>query len=269
MTKRHKRMKAPSHAFRGAFAVLWFASIVFALYGATGWLVSLWATSVPLAILMAGAFATAPLVAAALTGPALRGGGIAAWSAVLVFCAMDAAGNAQAFWAFESVAMGAKNSASEEAHKAALARFEADRKAASDLLAASNAALLALPSATEACKGHGPQNCKARLEGLTADTQRLEATASAAQASLQALRAPSSPEVSRLLPWEVSGSLHALLSFALVLAFVGVHAARRKAEGVKVERAAKPRGRKARPRAKATAPVVRLAARNGEQLSLF
>lgn len=266
------RKRRPAPPFRGAFVVLWLASLTFAVYGGVGWLVTLWTISAPLAVMLAVAFAMAPLTAAALTGPAMRGGGLAAWSAVLVFCAMDAAGNVQAFWAFEDVAMKAENTARQEAHTAALLVYEADRKAASDLLAASSAALLALPDPVTACEGLGPVNCKARLDGIAASSATLTKQQDTAQRKLDGLVKPSAPEVARLLPMEATGIIHTLLSFALTAGFLGTHNARRKAEAMGAAERPKAKRRKSQ---RSKAPQVarpappRLVARDGEQLALF
>lgn len=251
MTARSKR-KAPTR-FVGAIVVLWLASVVLAVYGATGWIVSMWSISQPLAIMLALAFGTAPLVAAAMTEPAIRGGGLAAWAAVLVFCGMDAAGNTHAFWTFESVAKAEENKAAAQAHALELVAYEADRKAATDTRNAANAALLAIPTATSACEGLGPVNCKARLEGLAADRAGLVAQRDAAEETLAALAKPTPPAEARMLPAEVSGTLHTLLSFALVAGFLGTHNARRKAGGVKAAPARRPARR---PRPKAAAKPV-------------
>lgn len=273
-------MKRKAKASRGrspfavTHAVLWGAVITFAIYGAAGWLVTLWAQSPVLAVLMAVAFGFAPFAAAALTRPALKGGGLAAWSALIVFTAMDAAGNTNAFFEFEKVATHGQNAALQRSHGAALASYETDLTAAKGTHAAVTAQLLALPTASALCADVGPKTCEARKAAQGADREALAAQAAQAKAQVDMLVVPTAPERVHLLPPVVSATLHTLLSLALVVAFLGLHNAERRAA---VSKAATRRTRQARkpapkgpspkpPAAPARAPVSVLTAQERRAL---
>jgi hypothetical protein len=273
MSKRRKRYRPPMH-YAGAFLVLWTAVLILGVYGAVGWIVTMGETSVPLALLLAAAFGSAPAVAAALTGPAMRGGGWAAWAALLVFCAMDAAGNVNAFNAFDRVAMQEENDKRTEAHTLALATYTTAQATAQEAHTGAIKALAALPTAQAVCEGYGPVNCERRQKGLADDRQSLTEQRDTAAASLAALVMPKAPEVARLLPEWVTVATHALISFALVLGFLGTHHAKAKAEApVQLKGKHKAR-RKAGPRPQSPAPAVNTTTKrdlpdNVRQLPLF
>lgn len=263
---KRKPRKAP---LTGVLVVLWTASLVFAVYGGVGWLVSMWAISPPLAVLLAVAFAMAPLAASALTEAAIRGGGLAAWSAVLVFCAMDAAANVHAFWTFEETALHAENTRRLGEHAKAMQVYEGDRKVLTDTISAASAKLVAMPGAATVCEGAGPKTCTSRLAGQADETRRLTEARDDAQRKLDGLKAPQAPEKARMLPMEATALIHCLLSFALVAGFLGTHSARRKAEPVQHTAKRKPRRTPRAPKPAAPKEFPKLATVNGEQLSLF
>lgn len=210
---------------------------MFAIYGGVGWLVTLWHQSPGLAVLMALAFGFSPFAAAALTGPALRGGGIAAWVALSVFMLMDAAGNANAFFEFEKVATMDQNHTATVAHTTALGVYTADLAAAKAAHGSATAKLLTLPTASAVCEGVGPITCDGKRNAIAGDREALTTQALTAKLAVDALVAPTAPAVVRLLPPEVSATLHCLLSFALVGGFLGLH----RAEKRMAQPAAKPK----------------------------
>lgn len=245
--KRKAKASRANSPFRAAHVVLWGAVVIFAIYGAAGWLVSLWDQSPVLAVLMAIAFGFSPFAAAAITGPALRGGGVVAWVSLIVFMAMDAAGNAHAFFEFEKVALRDHNAKLEASFASALATYDADVAAAKQAHTAATSKLLALPTASALCGDVGPKTCEARKAAQAADREALMAQAASAKAVVDSIAVPVAPEQARLLPAEVSATLHTLLSFALVGGFLGLHNAEKRRQ------AAKPAARRQR-QAKKPAP---------------
>jgi hypothetical protein len=251
--KRKAKASRAGTPFKAAHVVLWGAVLTFAVYGAAGWIVALWQQSPVLAGLMALAFGFAPFAAAALTGPALRGGGIAAWSALIVFTAMDAAGNTNAFFEFEKVALHDQNAAIVQAHTVAASLHAGDLAKAKAAHEASTAKLLSLPTASALCVDVGPKTCEARKAAQAGDREALAAQAALAKAQVDALTAPVAPVQARLLPPEVSATLHTLLSFALVVGFLGLHVAERRHAA---REAAKPKAKRTRRAAPKAPPPV-------------
>jgi hypothetical protein len=255
-----KRKASRGTGFGWAFAILWVATVVFAAYGGVGWIVTLWTVSKPLAVLLAVVFAMAPLAASGMTGPAIRGGGLAAWASVLVFCGMDAAGNTNAFWAFDKLATQAENDANARTHAAAMVSYTAAKAKAETARDDATARLAKLPSSQEVCEGFGPVNCKTRQDGLAADTARIAAQREDAKHTLETLTAPVAPAVVHLLPPMASGTIHVLLSFAMVAGFLGTHSAANRQPKVtpRPKAKAKPKAKpKVTPEVKALGSAVR------------
>ena len=208
------------------------ATFLLAIFGAVGWGLSLWSVSPILAILLGAVAMIAPIVAASLTGPAMKGGGAVAWGCVLIFTVMDGASNGNSFWQFEKVGMEAIN-------KPAMERYQADLVVLTQ--ARDNALIklneLPLPSADGAIR---------RMSTYVETQAILKANVEAAKADLDALEAP---VPARLFNEWASFTVMMLVSFALILGWLGVHRMDHK----------KPRKRKAKPKA---APAPKSNARN-------
>jgi hypothetical protein len=205
--------------FLGTKTALWAATGILAVFGGVGWALALWDKSVPLACMVAVVAAVAPIVAAAMTGPAIRGGGLFAWSCVLIFVLMDGGSNTNAGWQADAFAMSGINTPAREA-------FAADLGLAKGNLQVAQAALMALP--TPAVGGQ-----ITRLETYTQTAVILTATRDAAKAELDALVAPVDQH---LLPREAMGMVLFLTSFAVIFGFLGVHTAETKARKVATAR---------------------------------
>jgi hypothetical protein len=197
--------------FHGTKAVLWSATGILAVFGGVGWALALWDKSVPLACMVAVVAAVAPIVAAAMTGPAIRGGGLFAWACVLIFVMMDGGSNTNAGWQADAVAMSAIN-----APKQAL--YAADLEVAKGNLLAAQSALVALPTPSVT----GPIT---RLETYATTSAILSANVASAQHSLDTL---TPPVVQHLLPREAMGVVLFLTSFAVIFGFLGVHTAEKR-----------------------------------------
>ena len=216
---------------RGAFALstvsLWVATVILAAFGAVGWALALWGVSQPLAVMGATVALVAPLVAASLSGPAMRGGGFYAWLAIIVFTLMDAGSNANAAWQFDAAANASVNAEASDTYAAEYAAAVSAREAARAKLAA-----LPTPDATGAIR-------KAETYAVTAGI--LAANVATADAAVTGLV---KPQPARLFPKEASGAVMGLTSLALILGHLGIARAQRKQEAPK---ASKPRATNSRP----------------------
>lgn len=218
---RRKKVAPKAKQFVGARLALWSATLALGAFGAVGWGLALWEVSQPLAIMAASVALVAPLVAAALAGPATHGAGLTAWLCILIFTAMDAGSNANAAWQFDAAANHRANAATEAVYAAELATLTGARDAAL-------AALLALPT---------PDANGAIRKADTYATAHAALTANlaAAQARLDAIV---KPEPVRLFPAWLSGGVMALTSLALILGHLAANTAARKASARLAEAAA-------------------------------
>jgi hypothetical protein len=191
---------------------LWLATGILALFGGVGWALALWDKSIPLACMVAVVAAIAPIVAASMTGPAIRGGGVFAWACVLIFVLMDGGSNTNAGWQADSFALSAINGPATEA-------YAADLVVAKGNLQTAQAALVALPTPSV----DGPIK---RLDTYATTAAILTATRDSARADLDAL---TPPVMQHLLPREVMGVVLFLTSFAVIFGFLGVHSAEARA----------------------------------------
>lgn len=222
-----KRRKAKRGAFALSTVSLWVATVILAAFGAVGWALALWGVSQPLAIMGASVALVAPLVAASLSGPAMRGGGLYAWLAIIVFTAMDAGSNAQAAWQFDAAANASINTEAGDLYAAEYAAAIAARDAARAKLAA-----LPTPDAEGAIR---------KLDTYTATASILAANVATAEAVVSNLQKPAPAQ---LFPKEASGIVMGLTSLALILGHLGIARAQRKLEAPK---ASKPAANKRRP----------------------
>ncbi|MGE6697460.1 hypothetical protein ACQKH5_07205 [Hyphomonas sp. NPDC076900] len=236
---RRKRVKAPkAKQFVGARLALWLATVTLAVFGAVGWGLALWEVSPPLAILGGLVALVAPLVAAALAGPATHGAGFTAWLCILIFTAMDAGSNANAAWQFDAAANREVNSAAISSHADAVAKAKAARDAA-------QAALLALPTPDA--------NGAIRKADTYATTHAaLTANLMSAQGHLDAIV---KPEPTRLFPKWLSGVVMALTSIGLILGHLAVNTASRKSAERLAREATKPTPRQTKRKPSKPRPV--------------
>lgn len=214
-------------------AVLWSATAILATFGAVGWALALWDKSPGLAVMVALVAAVAPVVAAAMTGPAVRGGGAMAWACVVIFVLMDGGSNTNAGWQADTFAMSAINAPAQ-------ALYAADLEAAKGNLLAAQAALVALPTPSVT----GPIT---RLETYVATSAILSANVVSAQHNLDAL---TPPVVQHLLPRAAMGGVLFLTSFAVIFGFLGVHTAETKASKAAPARPRAPAKPRVTPKAK-------------------
>lgn len=214
-------------------AVLWSATAILAAFGAVGWALALWDKSPGLAVMVALVAAVAPVVAAAMTGPAVRGGGVLAWACVVIFVLMDGGSNTNAGWQADTFAMSAINAPAQ-------ALYAADLAAAKGNLIAAQSALVALPTPSVT----GPIT---RLETYATTSAILSANVVSAQRNLDAL---TPPVVQHLLPRAAMGGVLFLTSFAVIFGFLGVHTAEVKARKVATAKPRAPAKPRVTPKAK-------------------
>lgn len=201
----------PVKQFVGARVALWAATLILGAFGAIGWGLALWPVSPALGVTAAIVAMIAPVVAAALTGPAAHGAGLSAWLCILIFTAMDAGSNANAAWQFDAAANASVNRPAIEAHAA-------DVAAAKAVLATAQAKLAALPTPDA-------QGAIRKADTYATAHAALVTNVATAQAALDALKAP---EPVALFPRWLSGGVMALTSFALILGHLAVATASRK-----------------------------------------
>ena len=209
--------KKPPAFHVGTLRALWVIALLFAAFGAVGWLATFWEVNRFLAAGMSLVFLGVPLAAAAVTGPLVHSKStlahIVLTLAVCGLAVVDAAGNTRAFWQFETI-YGA------DAVKAFEAMAVVDKADAMARLDTADSKLegIVLPAHTCLC----PQTKAADLKLFEAKRAPLLADRTQAQADLRAIAQRTTPDV-RLLPKEVSGAIAIIISFALIFAFLGTH----------------------------------------------
>jgi hypothetical protein len=205
-----KRRKHKRPHFLAERLALWAATLVLAGFGAAGWTLAFWDVSHHLAIMAALVALVAPLVAAALSGPAMHGGGVLAWLTIIVFTAMEAGSHANAIWQFDAVANQAVNERALTEYQA-----EADKVTAARDEAQAKLAALPTPDATGAIR---------KADTYVATHAVLTANLETAQARVDALV---KPEPKQLFPRWLSGGVMALTAFALIFGHLAIARAER------------------------------------------
>lgn len=239
-----KRKKAQRSHYLVERLALWAATLVLAGFGAAGWALAFWDVSHHLAIMAALVALVAPLVAAALSGPAMNGGGFFAWFTIVVFTAMEAGSHANAIWQFDAVANQAVNERALAEYEAEAAKVVAARDAAQAKLDA-----LPTPDANGAIR---------KADTYVVAQAALAATLDKAQAKVDALV---KPEPVQLFPRWLSGGIMALTAFALIFGHLAIARAEREmlrkaqAQAAKANQPAKA-ARKPRRKAAPTGPNV-------------
>lgn len=226
--------KKPPAFHVGTLRALWVIALLFAAFGAVGWLATFWEVNRFLAVGMSLVFLGVPLAAAAVTGPLVHSKSTLAHIVLALavggLAVVDAAGNTRAFWQFETI-YGA------DEIKAFDALAEADKANATARLDTADSKLggIVLPTHTCLC----PQTKAADLKLFEAKRAPFLADRTQAQADLRAI-AQRTPPAPRLLPKEVSATIAVIISFALIFAFLGTHiVAKRKLEDWTAEEAAR------------------------------
>lgn len=204
MSKRKAQAPKPKQ-FVSAKLALWAATLTLSVFGAAGWVLVLWDVSHHLAFLAALVSLVAPLVAASMAGPASSGAWVSAGLCMLIFTAMEAGASVNAVWQFDAAANKAVNAPAQAA-------YEADVLAAKAALGVATDKLVNLP--TPDAKG-----AIRKVETYAQTHAALTANVAAAQARLDALV---KPQPTTLFPREVSGTVMALTSIAMILGHLGV-----------------------------------------------
>jgi hypothetical protein len=227
--------------FLAARVTLACASLAFGIMAVGGWFLAYYETSIWLAgflsILSLVSALVVPVTASAFdTAKGFAKARLAL--VILVFMMIDWAGVHQGYLTIERLA-------TEATHASALAGWDATHQSAQDRVTAAQGKLDALPTSTEVCVGHGPQNCSARLEGLAADRAALVADRDAARADLAAIGAkPVRPE---LFPHWAVAVVTALLQIVLFIGFGALaETTRKERERMRGERKAVENRRKRR-----------------------
>jgi hypothetical protein len=239
VTKPRRQDKAPK--FIPAHLVLACASLAFGIMAVGGWFLAYYETSIWLAgflsILSLVSALVVPVTASAFD--TARGWAKARLALVIaVFMCIDWAGVHQGYLTIERMA-------TEATHASAIAGWDATHQSAQDRVAAAQGKLDALPTSTEVCVGHGPQNCSARLEGLAADRAALVADRDAAKTDLAAIGAK--PVRQELFPHWAVAVVTALLQIVLFVGFGALaETTRKERERMRGERKAVENRRKRR-----------------------
>lgn len=227
-----KKQKPPVF-YAGTLRTLWVIAILFAAFGAVGWLATFWEVNRFLAVGMSLVFLGVPLAAAAATGPLVHSKSYAAIAmltlAIAGLAAVDAAGNTRAFWQFETLY-------GQEEVQTFNAKVTADTADAQARLSTAETALSAIVLKERECMC--PQTRATDLKSFEAKRSSHLADKERALDDLReiARRAPPEP---RLLPKEVTMAVAGIISFALIMAFLGTHiVAKRKLDDWHVEREA-------------------------------
>jgi len=228
---RKKPLTIDAHTYSATLSILWIVALLFAAFGAIGWLFTFWAISKFLAFGLASVFLGVPLAAAAVTGPLVHAAhhkqhatAALLFVATLGLALVDGAGNTRAFWQFEKN-YGAEKVASElEAHEAYISQTTQD---ATGRLANAEHALAHIPQMPErAC--WCPETRTSDLMVYNALADPLIRDRERALDDLKELReygrAWVPPAAPRLLPKAVSASVAVLVALAIVIAFIGTHA---------------------------------------------
>ena len=209
-----------TNSFPASTALLWTCTAVLAAWGASGWLVSLQDRSITMAVLMAATFAVAPIMAAVLATLLPRVSGATKLIAVVVlgaFVAMDALGNARAFFAFQDVALSAELAD-------VTAQHEADLERARVRVDSAQAKYAAVPTPSVNGEIRRASTYELIVTPLLAERDE-------AQAALEALEAKPAPTVEPLAPPAVVWAIFSAISLGIVVAFGVLADAKRRACG--------------------------------------
>ena len=209
--------RKPPAFYAGTLRTLWVIAVLFAAFGAVGWLATFWEVNRFLAVGMGLVFLGVPLAAAAVTGPLVNskslGVSLVLSLAVTGLALVDAAGNTRAFWQFETIY-------GQDEVNAFNAKVNADTADAKARLGAANTALAGIALTSRDC--WCPETRKADLKAFEALRAPHLADKERAQDDLRAIDARKAPSPS-LLPKEVSAGVALVISLALILAFLGTH----------------------------------------------
>lgn len=200
--------KARGKSFPVATGTLLLGTLLAAAFGAAGSLVTLWPTSPVLAIILAGVFLSAPLLATGLASAYTHMSSSAkplAFAAIAVLVALDSAANVRSWTVLQDIALKQQAHAERTLHEGNLEKAQSRLKTAQDKLNA-----VPLPDAKGQIR---------RASTYEAVTAPMIIERDSAQAQVDELTAKEFPKADPIIPVHLAWILFSGLSISLVAAF--------------------------------------------------